>query len=103
MFEYLAKNTGEGNRSVIGCQRFVAFLKTGIALAFVQSAGSLPVCNDRSKMTSMIGKISSRSSLSKRGLSLSGPAALQGLRLWSDFSSPFRDMSISGMFVLLSC
>ena len=53
-------------------------------------------------MTLMIGAISSRSSLSKRGLSLSGPAALPCLRLWSNFSSPFRDMSISGMFALLS-
>ena len=77
MFEYLAKNTGEGNSSVIGCQRFVAFFKRGITLAFVQSAGSLPVCYDRSKMTLMIGAVSSRSSLSKRGLSLSGPAAYQ--------------------------
>ena len=99
MFEYLAKNTGEGNRPEI-CR---LFLKTGITLAFVQSAGSLPVCNDRSKMTLMIGAFSSRSSLGKRGLSLSGPAALSGLRLWSNFSSPFRDMSISGMFMLLSC
>ena len=79
------------------------FLKTGITLAFVQSAGSLPVCNDRSKMTLMIGAISSRSSLSKRGLNLSGPAALPGLGLWSNFISPFRDMSISGMLVLESC
>ena len=53
-------------------------------------------------MTLVVGAISSRSSLSKRGLSISGPAALPGLRLWSNFRSPFRDMSISGMFVLLS-
>ena len=42
-------------------------------------------------MTLMIGAISSRSSLSKRGLSLSGPAALPGLRLSSNFNRPFRD------------
>ena len=104
MFEHLAKNAGEGNGSVIGCQRFVTFfLKTGITLSFVQSAGSFPVCSDRSKITLMIGAISSHSSLSKRGLSISGSAALPCLRLWSNFNSPFRDMSISGMFVLESC
>ena len=51
----------------------------------------------------MIRAISSRSSLSKRGLSLSGPAALLGKRLRSNFISPFRDLSISGMFVVESC
>ena len=54
-------------------------------------------------MTLMIGAISSHSSLSKRGLSLSSAAAIPGLRLWSNFNSPFRDMSISGMVVLESC
>ena len=53
-------------------------------------------------MTLMIGAISSPSSLSKRGLGLSGPAVLPGLRLWSN--CPFRDMSsFTGMFVLESC
>ena len=70
---------------------------------FEYLAGSLPVCNDGSKLTLMIGAISSRSSLSTRGLSLSGPTALPGLRLWSNFISPFRDISTSGMFVLESC
>ena len=48
----------------------------------------------------MIGAISSRSSLSRRGLSLSGPAALPGLRFFKrSFISPFSEMLISAMFV----
>ena len=100
MSEHLAKDAGEGKGSVIGCQRFVAFFENGHCISLCPAAGSLPVFNDRSKMTLMTEAISSRSSRSKRGLSISGPAALPGLRLWSNFKSPFGDMSTSGMIVL---
>ena len=49
-----------------------------------------------------MGAISSRSSLSRRDFSLSGPAALPGLRLLS-FRGPFFEISISGIFVVVSC
>ena len=70
-----------------------------MTLAVSHSAGGLPVCNDLSKMILMIGTISSLSSLSKRGFSLSGPAALPGLRFFKSFSSPLSEMSISGIVV----
>ena len=70
-----------------------------MTLAASHSAGSLPVCNDVSKMTLMIGAISSLGYLSKRGFSLSGPAALPGLRFFITFSSPLSEMSISGIVV----
>ena len=76
MFKHLAKDASEGKGSVICCQR----LKTGMTFAFIQSAWSFPVFKDLSKIICMIGAISSRSSLSRRGLSLSGLAALPGLR-----------------------
>ena len=43
----------------------------------------------------MIGAISARSSFSHNGLSLSGPAALPGFKLFNNFRIPFRDMSMS--------
>ena len=43
----------------------------------------------------MIGAISTRSSFSNNGLSLSGPAALPGFKLLSNFRMQIRDMSIS--------
>ena len=79
------------------------FLKAGMTFAFNQSAGSLPVWRDLSNMILMIGVISSRSSLSRRGLSLSGPAALLGLRFFKSFNSPFCEMLISGIVVAESC
>ena len=54
-------------------------------------------------MILMIGVIYSRSSLSRRGLSLSGPAALLGLRFFKSFNSPFCEMLISGIVVAESC
>ena len=68
-----------------------------------QMAGSLPFWGDLSKMILMIGVISSRGSLSRRGLSLSGPAALLGFRFLSSFNSPIWEMLISGMVVTESC
>ena len=47
------------------------FLKIGVTCALHQSAGSLPVWSERSKIIWIIGAISSRSSLSSSGLSLS--------------------------------
>ena len=54
-------------------------------------------------MTLMIGAISSLSSLNRRGLSLSGPAALPGFRFLSSLSSPFCEILISGMVTVGSC
>ena len=50
-------------------------------------------------MIFMIRVISSRSSLSKRGLSLCDPATLTDLRFLSSFNSPFCEMLISGIVV----
>ena len=44
----------------------------------------------------MIGAISSLSSPRSSGVSLSGPAALAGLRLFKSFSIPLTDMSMCG-------
>ena len=103
VFKHLAKNASQGNGSVIFCQSLSPFLKTGMTLAVIQSAGSLPVCKDLSKMTLMIGAISSLSSLNRRGLSLSGPAALPGFRFFRSLSSPFCEILISGMVTVESC
>ena len=47
-----------------------------------------------------MGAISSLSSFSRRGFSLSGPAALlAGLRLFKNLRSPFREVLTSGMSV----
>ena len=58
------------------------FLKMGVTWARHHSNGSLPVCRERSKITCMMGAISSRNSFSRTGLSLSGPAAFPGLRFF---------------------
>ena len=54
-------------------------------------------------MIFMIRVISSRSSLTKRGLSLSGPAALLGFRFLRSFNSPFCEILISGIVVTEPC
>ena len=54
-------------------------------------------------MTLMIGAITSLSSLNRRGLSLSGPAALPGFRFLSSLSSPFCEILITGMVHVGSC
>ena len=59
---------------------FLRFLKIGVTCSLHQSAGSLPVWRERSKIICIIGALSSQSSLSKSGLSLSGLAALKGFR-----------------------
>ena len=48
-------------------------------------------------MTLIIGAISSLSSFSNKGLSLSGPAAFPGFRFFRSFKRPLRDISMSGM------
>ena len=64
---------------------------------FFYSACRFLVCKGLSKIILMMEAITSRSSFSRRGSSLSGPAAFPGLRFLRSFSSPFREMLISGM------
>ena len=68
-----------------------------MTFAVTHSEGSFPVWRDFSKMTLIIGAISSLSSFSNKGLSLSGPAALPGFRFFRSFKRPLRDISMSGM------
>ena len=51
------------------------------------------MCNDRSKITLIIGASSTLSSFSRMGRMLSRPAALPGLKLFSSFKIPFIDMT----------
>ena len=69
----------------------------GLTWARHHSAGSLPVWMERSKMTWIIGAISSHNSFNKMGLSLSGPAAFPGFRFFSSFSMPATEMLKSSM------
>ena len=80
MLKNLAKYASQGYGSVVGSRRFCSLLKNWLRVtrALRHSAGSLPVWRQRSKITCIIGAISSRNSLSMSGLSLSGPAALKG-------------------------
>ena len=58
------------------------FLNMGVTFALHQSLGSFLVCKDLSKITVIIGASSTWGSFSSNGRSLSGPAALPGLRLF---------------------
>ena len=71
MFKHLANDASEGNRLVVCCERLVTLFKNEGACL--------------SKLILMIGVISSRSSLSRKGSSLSGAATLSGFRFVSSF------------------
>ena len=71
--------------------------KNPFTFFFFYSACRFPVCKDLSEIILIMEAISSHSSFSRRGSSLSGPAAFPGLRFLRIFSSPFREMLISGL------
>ena len=66
--EHLAKKAHKRDSSIIDATyRFVAFLKYGLTLAFIQSAGSFTACRTFSKFDfDHIGVISSWSLLTKQ-------------------------------------
>ena len=71
------------------------FLKIGLTWARHHSDGSLPVLMERSKITCIMGAISSCNSFNRIGLNLSGPAALPGLRfLRASVCQPQRYQSL---------
>jgi hypothetical protein len=58
----------------------------GETCAVCQSVGTTPVSKDLLKMSNSVGEMLSASSFNIFGLSLSGPAALDGSRLDSNFA-----------------
>ena len=73
------------------------FLKIGLTWARHHSDGSLPVLMKHSKITCIMGAISSRYSFNRIGLRLSGPAAFPGLRFFKSFSMPATEISNSSI------
>ena len=102
MFKHLIKDASERNRSVIRCQRFIALFQGGhdIGLQLICRELASP---EGSITDDFVEVISSWISLSRRGLSLSGPAALLGFRFSSSFNSQFWEMLISDMVAAESC
>lgn len=64
-------------------------------MAFLQSDGTSPVSSDFLKIIVRIGAISVTNSFSNFGFILSGPAALFGFMLVSNFRTPFSVISSS--------
>ena len=68
-----------------------------MTFAWAQSVGNFPVWRNLSKVIFIIGAISSLSSLSKRGLILSGSGALPGLRFFSKVSGIFQSQALQAL------
>ena len=99
MFQDLAKDACKGYGTVVYSLLFVIPFEhwNYISSTPVYVMGNFSVSTDLSKITWMIGEISSLSSLRIKGLILSGPSALPGFRLLRNFVIPFIEISSSGI------